>query len=267
MLKLLAIDGPSIVRRVYEASPEPDSAEKAQIALRHALSSFKKLLHTHTPSHVLVAFEASHLSSAETAQQTPLNWRQQLHLSYQHGALPSFLQQALPAWLPQLHDLGLQIVGIAGVEVSDMLATVVLRWLHEERGSAVICSNHRLLHSLIAQGAVVWDHFKQESHDSAWVMQKYGVAPQQLPDLLALVGDKAEGVPGVARIGLKTAAKLLQTYGDVDGVLAGAGILSDTVGKQLRQQRADLEISRQLMQLKTDVVLGVTWKMLAHSHF
>ncbi len=262
MLKLLAIDGPSIVRRVYEASPEPDSAEKAQIALRHALSSFKKLLHTHSPSHVLVAFEAQDL-----AQSSSPNWRQSLHPSYQHGALPVFLQQALPSWIDQLSSLDLHIVGIAGVEVSDMLATVVARWLQEERGAAVICSNHRLLHSLIALGATVWDHFKQESHDSAWVQQKYGVAPQQLPDLLALVGDKAEGVPGVARIGMKTAAKLLQTYGDVDGVLAGAGILSDTIGRQLRQQRDDLAISRQLMQLKTDVVLGITWKMLAQTHF
>lgn len=260
MLKLLAIDGPSIVRRVYEASPEPDSAEKAEIALRHALSSFKKLLHAHAPSHVMVAFEAQDLGFS-----TAPNWRQVLHPPYQHGAMPSFLQQALPAWREQLEYLGLHIVHVPGVEVVDMLATVALRWLDEERGEAVICSNHRLLHSLMAQGVVVWDHFKQESHDCAWVEKKFGVQANQLPDLLALVGDSAEGVPGVAKIGMKTAAKLLQTYGDIPGILAGAGILSDTIGKQLRQERAALEISRQLMQLKSDVVLGVTWKMLAHN--
>lgn len=57
MGKLLAIDGLNIVRRVYEASPEPDSAEKAAIALRHALSSFRKLLAAHEPTHVLPAFD------------------------------------------------------------------------------------------------------------------------------------------------------------------------------------------------------------------
>lgn len=260
MLKLLVIDGPSIVRRVYEASPEPDSAEKAEIALRHALSSFKKLLHVHAPSHVMVAFEAHDMGQAPVQ-----NWRQALHQPYQHAMMPSFLQQALPAWQQQLQYLGLHCVHVPGVEVVDMLATVVLRWLAEERGEAVICSNHRLLHCLVAQGAVLWDHFKQENHDGAWVEKKFGVQASQLPDLLALVGDSAEGVPGVAKIGMKTAAKLLQSYGDIPGILAGAGILSDKIGKQLRQERAALEISRQLMQLKSDVVLGVTWKMLAHN--
>ena len=269
MIKLLAIDGPAILRRVYEASAEPDGTEKAELAVRHALSSFKKLLQLHQPSHVLLAFDpipTESLANPPSASNKASNWRQALHAPYQRSPLPPFLQAQLSWLFQQLHALGLHVVTIEQVEVMDVLATAVSRWLDEGRGEVIICSNHRLLHSLLARGAVGWDYFKQESHDAAWVQQKYGVQATQIPDLLALVGDANEGVPGVSRIGMKTAAKLLTTYGDLDAVLAGAGILSDKIGQSLRADRAGLEISRQLMQLKTDVVLGVTWKMLQWAH-
>lgn len=258
--KLLAIDGPAILRRVYEASAEEDGPAKAELAVRHALSSFKKILQFHQPSHAIVAFEFASLQAE--AGGTVENWRQALHPAYQHSPMPDFLQQQLANFCQQLQNLGLAIVSVSQVEVMDMLATAVMRWLQEGRGAAVICSNHRLLHSLLAHGALLWDHFKQEFHDPAWVQNKYGVTPDLIPALLALVGDAAEGVPGVPKIGMKTAAKLLTSYGDLDAVLAGAGILPDKIGQNLRAARSQLETSRQLMQLKTDVVLGVSWKRL-----
>ena len=121
------------------------------------------------------------------------------------------------------------------------------------------------MHGLIAHGALVWDHFKSEWHDAAWVEQKFGVPPERLPDLLALMGDATDSIPGVSKVGLKTAARLLCTYGDLDAVMAGAGILKDTLGERLRKEREILYLSRQLVQLKTDVRLGVTWNMLAYS--
>jgi protein Xni len=109
----------------------------------------------------------------------------------------------------------------------------------------------------------VWDHFKSEWHDHAWVEQKWGVPPDQLPDLLALMGDATDSIPGVSKVGMKTAARLLRTYGTLDGIMAGAGILKDTLGERLRKEREMLYLSRQLVQLKTDVRVGVTWNMLA----
>ena len=258
MGKLLAIDGLNIVRRVYEASPEDDSVDKAETALRNSLSSFRRLLETHSPSHVLAAFDHGGPT-----------WRHALYPRYreQRAPMPSFLREALPAFHERLNAEGLHVLMIPEVEADDVIATGVLRWLAEGKGEAIIASTDKDLHVLIAQGALVWDHFKGEWHDDAWVRNKFGVAPEQLVDLLALMGDVTDGVPGVSKVGMKTAAKLLNAYGDLDAVMAGAGILKTPIGERLRAEREVLYLSRQLVQLKTDVRLGVTWKMLAYESF
>jgi DNA polymerase-1 len=257
MGRLLAIDGLNIVRRVYEASPEPDSPEKAEIALRHALSSFRTLVNDHEPTHLLPAFDFGGRT-----------WRHDLYGGYREGRapMPSPLRDALPAFYDKLRDLGMHVVTLPEVEADDVIGTVVLRWLAEGRGEATIASTDKDLHCLIGQGARVWDHFKSEWHDHAWVEKKWGVSAEQLPDLLALMGDVTDSIPGVSKVGVKTAAKLLRTYGNLDAIMAGAGILKDTLGETLRKEREMLYLSRQLVQLKTDVKIGVTWNMLAWSH-
>jgi DNA polymerase-1 len=253
--KLLAIDGLNVVRRVYEASPEPDSDLKASIALRHAFSSFRNLIEAHAPTHVLAAFDYG----GDT-------WRHALYPRYREGRapMPSYLREALPGFHERLAAVGLHVVMLPGVEADDVIGTGVMRWLGEGRGSAVVATTDKDLHGLIAYGALVWDHFKGEWHDDAWVRGKFGVAPELLHDLLALMGDATDGVPGVSKIGMKTAARLLNAYGNLDAVMAGAGILKTPLGERLRAEREILYLSRQLVQLKLDVRLGVTWNMLAY---
>jgi protein Xni len=253
MGRLLAIDGLNIVRRVYEASPEPDSDLKAEIALRHALNSFRTLINGHEPTHVLPAFDFGGST-----------WRHALYQGYREtrAPMPAPLRAALPGFYATLEKFGLRPVSLPEVEADDVIGTVVTRWLSENRGEAVVASTDKDLHCLIADGARVWDHFRSEWHDAAWVENKWGVPPAQLPDLLALMGDATDSVPGVSKVGLKTAARLLRTYGTLDGIMAGAGILKDTVGEALRKERDMLYLSRQLVQLKTDVRVGVSWNML-----
>jgi 5'-3' exonuclease len=254
MEKLLAIDGLNIVRRVYEANIEPDTAAKADAALRHSLASFRKLLMTHEPTHVLAAFDfGGH------------TWRHDLYPRYRENRdpMPTVLKERLPDFYVQLATLGLTVVSVPEVEADDVIATGVMRWLGEGRGDAIVASTDKDLHVLIAYGAIVWDHFKGEWHDSQWVEKKFGVPPEMLADLLALMGDVSDGIPGVSKVGVKTAAKLLQSYGTIERIMAGAGILKNTLGERLRQDSEQLALSRRLVALKTDVQIGVTWKMLA----
>lgn len=253
MSKFLAIDGMHIVRRIYEASPAQDGPEKAEVALRHSLASLRRMLATHQPSHVLPAFEFG-----------GPNWRHALYSAYRenHTPMPRELHERLPDFYRELERFGLAIVSVPEVEVADVIATAVLRWIAEERGPAIIATNSKNLHALVGSGALVWDHFKSEWHDRDWVMTKYGVPPELLPDLFALSGYAADGIPGVAKIGVKTAARLINGYGGLEQVMAGAGILKDATGERLRQDAALAVVSRQLVALKTDLRLGVTWKTL-----
>ncbi|MBV8634203.1 MAG: 5'-3' exonuclease [Burkholderiaceae bacterium] len=253
-MKLLTIDGLGLVRRVYQANPEPDSAEKAEQSLRNCQLSFRKLLNTHEPSHALAVFDfGGH------------TWRHDILPDYRagHDAMPQALHEALPAFYERLRETGLTVLAVPNVEPKDAIATVTLRWLKEERGEGVVASVDRDLHVLIAAGARLWDHFKNEWHDAAWVEKKYGIESKQMTDLVALMGDADDGIPGVEKIGIKTAARLLRSYGDVEGVMAGAGILLDPMGERLRRDRDAAFLSRRLAALKTDVQLGVTWNMLA----
>lgn len=254
MHKLLAIDGLNIVRRVYEANPEPDSAQKAATAVKNSTASFQRLLATHQPTHVLAAFDYGGPT-----------WRHALHPDYQKHAAstPEALRGELPHLYEALAAMGLTVVSVPEVEADDVIATVVLRWLGEGRGPAVIASTDKDLHVLIEQGAILWDHFKSEAHDRAWVEQRFGVGPDMLPDFLALVGDRVHGIPGVQKVGEKTAARLLQSYKTLEGVMNGAGILKDALGERLRKDRDNAFLSRELVGLKTDVRVGVTWNMLA----
>lgn len=254
MAKLLAIDGLNIVRRIYEASPEPDSPEKAETALRFSLSAFHKLHHEHAPTHIVAAFDFGGKT-----------WRHALYEKYreQRTPMPDALRSCLPTLFSELAKSNINVLCVPDVEADDVIGTAVLRWLAEGRGEAIVVSTDKDLHVLIAQGAVIWDHFKNEWHDSHWVQKKFGVKPEQLADLLALTGDPTDGIPGVTKIGMKTAAKLLQAYGNIDAIMAGAGILKNTVGENLRKDAKVLALSRQLVALKSDVQLGVTWKMLA----
>lgn len=255
MGKLLAIDGLNIVRRVYEASPDEDSPDKAEVALRHALSSFRRLLSTHQPTHVLAAFDYGGAT-----------WRSEIYPLYRvnRTPMPQPLKERLPEFYTTLSNLGLRVVCLEGVEADDVIATAVLRWLGEGRGDAIVASTDVDLHVLISSGALLWDQFKGEWHDRDWVEKKFGIPPEMLTDLLALCGDSTDGIPGVDGIGPKSAAKLLSTYKTLEGIMAGAGILLTTTGQKLRAGRDMAFLSRELVKLKTDVRLGVTWKMLQY---
>lgn len=253
MGKLLVIDGLGILRRVYEANPDQDSPEKAEQALQNALASFRKMLAAHNPTHGLAAFGGP-----------ASEWRTARWSAYggQRALLPHILQERLPDFHERLAGMAIKPISIPDAEAKDMIATAVTRWLAEARGEAIVVAYDKSLYGLMAAGVKIWDHFKREWRDPAWIEDKYGVPPAMLPDLFALVGDANAGIPGVPKIGMKTAARLLRSYQTLEGVMAGAGILKDALGEKLRKEKDQAFLSRELASLKTDLHLGITWNML-----
>ncbi|WP_235590080.1 5'-3' exonuclease [Burkholderia cenocepacia] len=253
---MLLIDGLNIVRRVYEANPSPDSADKAQAAMKNSLASFRRALKTHTPSHVLVPFD----------EEGP-NWRNELYPAYHSSRKP--MAAELRAVLPELKEklqetLGAPTITKAGYEADDLIGTVVTRWMERSTAPVKILSSDKDLLYWVSLGALVRDHFadKEPWRGREYVMNKFGVPPELILDFHALVGDKVDDVPGVDKVGKVTASAWLNEYGSLEGVLQNADALKGKVGENLRKQTDRALLSRQLVAMKTDVPLGLTWNML-----
>lgn len=257
---LLLIDGLNILRRVYEANPAEDIPTKVEGAVLSALASFRRALTDCKPTHALAAFD--------TGGKT---WRHELYPQYRQHRKPMDpeLAEVLPDFRLTLTEvLGLQTAMIDGYEADDIIATAFYRWTASKEGQVIPVSTDKDVLQLIADGAIVRNHFATAKNgepswfDERYVVDKFGVGSHQLADYLALLGDSSDDIPGVEKIGAKTAAKLLQRYGDLEGVLANAGEEKGVVGKNLAEQAHLARLSRQLLSLKTDAQLGLTWNML-----
>jgi protein Xni len=246
----------NVVRRIYEAIPAEDSPAKAQGAVRSALSTFKRVLKEHSPTHVLAPFDFG----GET-------WRHALYPEYRHRRkpMPVDLRNVLPLLFEKLKEIGVPTLQVPGVEADDVLATVFHHWNDGTRGPVTILSTDKDIAALVAHGAQVHDPFQKIWHDEAWSLKKFGVTPALIPDLLALAGDSSDDIPGVPGVAAKTAAKLLTAYGNLEGVLTHADAVTGKLGEKLRNSIELVRLSRQLVEFKTDIVLGLTWNALRYN--
>ncbi len=171
---------------------------------------------------------------------------------------PEDLVAQLPYFQPLTRAFAWPVLTIPGVEADDVIATLTTR-ARARDWDVVIYSGDKDLMQLVDPQVTVVDSLRQITYDISRVTEKFGVGPDQVRDWLALVGDTSDNVPGVAGIGKVSAAKLLTTYGSIDGLLEHVDELK---GKQKErfsdpEQLRRLELSRELVTLKTDVQVGV----------
>jgi protein Xni len=253
---LLQFDGYNIVRRVYGAVPGDDSPEKVEGVFRSSLGSFKRALKEFQPTHVLAAFDHGGPT-----------FRNQIYPRYRENRkpMPEVLRLAMPLFHDMLRANGIPVVSIEGVEADDVMATVGLKWASAGKGRAVIMSTDKDLAQLGPLGVEIRDQFEERWLDAAWAMNKYGIPLELLGDSLALMGDEVDGIPGIPKVGPKTAAKWLLEYGNLEGVLANQSKITGSMGERLRAHFADVILSRELVALKTDVVVNLTWNQLRYT--
>jgi DNA polymerase-1 len=145
-----------------------------------------------------------------------------------------------------------------GLEADDLLAAAVHR--ARERGMrVVIASSDKDLMQLVDDDRVVlWDAMRDRVYGAAEVEEKFGVPPSQVRDLLALVGDSSDNVPGVPGVGLKTAAELLKEFGSLENVYAGLDrVKKQRIRENLREHQADALLSQKLVTLKADADIAL----------
>lgn len=205
------------------------------------------LLDRHRPEHVCAVWDAptrsfrKDLSPDYKAHRTPLE--------------PHFKSQ-LKLCRAVVKALPLPVLQVPGVEADDTLASLAMR-AALEGFRPIVASPDKDLQVLVGPDCRVFNPQKDAWVDEAAVLERWGVAPYRISDLLALTGDASDNIKGVAGIGPKTAAALIQEYGSLDGVVAHAGKVKGKRGEALRAAVADgtLELARKLTALRYDVEL------------
>src|SRR5260221_147939 len=168
--------------------------------------------------------------------------------------MPEPLALQIEPLLETVKALGWPVVVVDGVEADDVIGTLVR--LAEKRGwDSVISTGDKDLTQLVSDRVLWVNTMSNEKLSPQGVKEKFGVPPDRIIDYLALMGDAVDNVPGVDKVGPKTAAKMIEQYGSLEGVIAHAGEVKGVVGENLRKVLDWLPTGRKLLTVKTDVEL------------
>jgi protein Xni len=243
-MHVLLIDGFNLVRRIFEARPHDDNVVEPEV-IESAAHSVNRALKEHKPSHACCIFD-SHEPT----------WRHELYPQYKANRkpTPSSLLRAIPDFEIAFDKLGVKSICIPHYEADDVIATLA-KGLSSKNANATILSTDKNFLQLLDNHTKVYDHFKEKEYTKEWVLEKYGVAHEQLVDFWALTGDSTNNIKGVPKVGPKTAQKLIASYGSLDELLKNPP--KDSTGERITKYKPDAEDARDLAQLKTDITLGI----------
>jgi len=176
--------------------------------------------------------------------------------------LPDELRVQIPLVRRAVEALALPVVERVGFEADDVIATLAER-ARAAGLEVIVVSGDKDLLQLVGEGVQVVDPMREQRYDRDGVIDKLGVPPERVPDLLGLMGDAADNVPGVEGVGPKTAVKLLAEHGDLEGVLAAAaGMKKGKLRERLLAQAGQARLSLELARLRRDVPLEVELEAL-----
>jgi len=183
-------------------------------------------------------------------------FRHQIYPEYKANRPP--MPDELRVQIAPVHELvsalGLPLLVIPGVEADDVIATLSTR-ASAAGQTCLIASSDKDLAQLVDDHVVMVDTMKNIRYDRAGVITKYGVPPERIIDYLALMGDNADNIPGVPKVGPKTAARWLQEYGSLDAIIANANHIGGKVGENLRHSLDCLARNRELVTVRRNLEL------------
>ena len=176
--------------------------------------------------------------------------------------MPDDLREQLQPLKEIVRAIGFPLIEIAGVEADDVIATLV-KIAKEKKFKTVISSLDKDLMQLVEDPiSTMMNTMTHQIFNEDKVLEKFGVKPSQIRDMLALTGDTSDNIPGVPKVGQKTAAKWLNEYGNIDEIKLNADHIKGVVGENLRSSLGDLDRNVQLVSLKNDVDLGIDFESM-----
>jgi DNA polymerase-1 len=245
---LVLVDGSSYLYRAFHAMPNlSNSRGQATGAVYGVANMLRKLLADYAPERIAVVFDAPGRT-----------FRDDLYAEYKANRPP--MPDALAGQIELIHRvvtaMGLPLLMIEGVEADDVIGTLAA-------GAAaagepvVISTGDKDMAQLVDDRVTLIDTMKDARYDRAAVIDRFGVPPERIVDYLALVGDVSDNIPGVPKVGPKTASGWLQQYDSLDNLVAHAGEVGGKVGENLRATLDRLPLSRELATIRCDLPLDL----------
>lgn len=245
---VVLVDGSSYLFRAFHALPPLTASDgHPSGAIKGVTAMLRKLMADYPGSRVAVVFDASGKT-----------FRNELYAEYKANRppMPDDLRAQVQPVKEIIEAMGLPLLVVAGVEADDVIGTLARE--AEEKGTPVVIStNDKDMAQLVGDHVTLVNTMSDTEMDAAGVEEKFGIAPERITDYLALVGDSVDNIPGVPKVGPKTAAKWLQQFGDLDAVIAHADEIKGKVGENLRASTDFLPLSRELATIRCDVELPV----------
>jgi DNA polymerase I len=250
---LLLIDGSSYLFRAYHALPPLTNAHGEPTGAIYGVLNMIKKLQTLCP-HDQIAFVFDAKGKTE---------RHAIYPEYKanRDAMPDTLAVQIPILHEVIEALGLPLVINPGYEADDIMATLAKR-AKKTGAKTTIATLDKDMAQLVDEDTIFWHTRKHTAMDRDSIFERYGVYPEQIRDYLALIGDAVDNIPGIPKVGPKTAAKWLNQYHDLDQLIASADCVSGKVGDNLRAHIDQLPLSKQLVTLNADVPLPEGWDWL-----
>ena len=247
--ELFLIDGNSLAYRAFFALPESIATHDGRPtnAIYGLASMFAKMLIDHDPAAVVVCWDAG-WSGRELTYEP---------YKSQRKPRPDLLRDQWPHLMPLAEAFGFTNIKVDGFEADDVIASLTKR-AREQDLAVMVVSGDRDVYQLVEDGVRVMTTSRgvtdTKIYDSDGVVERYGVPPELVTDLIGLKGDTSDNIPGVPGIGDKTAAQLLQEYGDLEEVLANIDKISGAKRKEnLTNHAEDARISKKLATAITDI--------------
>ncbi|MEE2645576.1 MAG: DNA polymerase I [Myxococcota bacterium] len=249
---LYLIDGSGFIFRAYFGVRMPMSAPNGTPtnAVYGFIKMLFKLLRERQPTHIAIAFDPGHAS-----------FRREIYPEYKANRppVPDELKLQYPICIEATEALQIPALRLDRFEADDVLGTVARRW----PGPCVIVTVDKDMTQLVDERVSLWDGRDREL-GCAEVIEKMGVPPERIVDLLGLAGDSSDNIPGVPGIGPKTAAKLLNQFGDLEQLLARADEVKGKRGASLRENAEAARLSARLAEIRCDAPIELDLSTLAY---
>ena len=245
---IILVDGSSYLYRAYHALPPlTNSKNQPTGAIKGVISMIKKILIDHPESPLAVVFDAKGKT-----------FRHEMYSEYKANRppMPEDLVQQIEPIHKIISLMGIKLIMIPGVEADDVIGTLAEQ-AREKKLDTVISTGDKDMTQLVCENVSVVNTMSGELLNENGVLKKFGVGPALITDYLALIGDKSDNVPGVDKVGPKTAVKWLNEYNDIEGIKKNAESIGGKVGENLRSSIEMLDLAHELVRIKTDVPLDL----------